>query len=539
MGLKIGIGLGQSKAKGMSMGGALLSYFKMGQPVGNLDIATLIEPSGMTYAPRPENVSYLWSVQDSGAAASLIAVNKASAALAGTWAVTGAANVDWESMTSFRLAGVNYIVAGDIGNNGNGLNTRGAGIDLILYRCVEPVITGGNGNIGGAEIIQCVYPAGNIPAHRDCEAIFADPATGDIYFINKRVTPVPVYRLAYQAAYVGIQTLTYLGTMTADATFNTISTCISGNNGYVTDACISPDGKEILVRSYDSIYYWKRTPSETIFASLQRAYNRELIHEYVGGGGGPNNTVSTNPKFFHPTGEPQGECLTFDQAGRNFYTCSEFATDQADVAGAMRVNPLFRYDRVSQAPTVYTFQQGLNGYVGAKDTFVDSAAPLVSNAAALSVVMDYDYSAFPTINRTRQSFFRWDVSSIPSTKRVIAAYIEFYIGNEGKQFELHEVFDPWADTLLWAESQALLIGNFITQFGTTQGNAIALDVYVGFIRVNLPLTLAQFWVSNLGSNQGIRGSGGSQEQTGDGLQVDSSKSATQARKPKLVIVCTD
>lgn len=547
MGLKIGIGIGASKARGLASGGVLVPYFKIGLNVGDLAIATLPEPSGLTFSTRPENTNYLWTIQDSGAAANFTAINKATAASSGNWSVTGAANVDWESCTS--IASLQKIIAGDVGNNANAANSKGAGIDLILYRCNEPIITGGNGNIAApdVEIIQCVFPAGNLPAHRDVEAIFADPLTGDVYIVTKRITPVKLYKLAYAVSYAGIQTLTFVGDLTADATFNTISTTVSGNNGYVTDACISPDGSEIILRSYSALYYWKRTSVESIFQALSRTYNRILTEEYVGGGGGPENTASTNPKFFHPEGEPQGESVTFDRSGRNFYTCSEFVSGQADPANVSfnrRRNPLFKYDRLSSAPTIYQFQNGAfptAGYAGCKDTFVDETTPAQQNNAAISLVLDLDYSTYPTITRHRETFIRWDTSAIPIGKTVVAAFFDFYIGNEGKQIAFYPILEAWNEaTITWTTNGSTLLidtlNSSVFMYGTTQGAGLALDAYVGICRVQVPLSLAQMWVNNPSANFGVMGTGGPEESTGDGLQIDSSEGVTQARKPKFTIV---
>lgn len=525
---------------------ALNPYFKLGVSVGNISTATLPEPSGIFYGLRSENENYLWAIADSGASASFIAINRNTAAVSGVWAVTGATNVDWEAMTGYSMGSNNFIVACDVGNNANTVNSRGTGIDVILYRCKEPAITGSNGTIGApdVEIIQCVYPAGNTPALRDCEAAIADPDTGKIYLPLKRTSPVPVYSLPYAASYSGIQTLTYEGTMTADSTFNTISTTVTGNNGYATDACISSNGQEIIVHSYDSLYYWKRNKgSETIFAALNRVYDAKLTEAYVGGGGGADNTASTNPKYFHPEGEPQGEDVTFDKAGVNFYTTSEWASTQSDVSGARAVNPLFLYERLNRAPTILSLQTGTNGYAGVTDTFIDQATPAQQNDAATANVLDIDFSTYPTITRYRQTLLRFDLSSIPPNSTILSAYLTLYISNEGKQIALYRMLQTWnSATITWTSSGGILMDNVEASstpgaiYGTNQTGAVALDAYVGFCRINVPSATIQAWVSNSAVNFGWMGTGGPTETTGDGLQIDSAEGATASRRPKLTIV---
>lgn len=540
MGLGIGIGIGAAKARGLSSGrpAALLPYFQIGLSVGNLDLART-EISDLAAPVKAANDAYIWAIED-GNLPRFAAVNKATAAMAGNWTLDAVVANDVEAMASAKVGANNWLWLGDVGDNANAAAT------IKIHRCSEPTITGSNGNLTGSEVITatCQYPAGNVPTHKDCECILADPATGDIYVITKRITPIKIYRLPFLASYVGTQDLEHLGNLTNNAALNTISTTVSGNNGYVVGGTISPDGTEIFLKSYDAIYYWKRVGSETILQALQRAPDRKMVEEYVGGGGGANNTVSTNRKFFHPTGEPQGEAICLDRQGVNLYTCSEFVSDQADPAGARRVNPLFKYNRLTKVPTVSKFQNGAfptAGYAGCVDTFIDQAAPAQTNGAAVSLVMDLDFSAYPAISRKRNTFIKWDLTSIPVTAVVRAAYVEFYIGTEGKQCALYNILESWNPvTVSWSTGTIRDDegGSGFPQviYGTTQGVGIALDVYVGFCRINLPLALVQEWISNPPSNEGLSGTGGPEQQDGDGLQVDSSESATQARKPMITVV---
>lgn len=515
-----------------------LPYWQIGQSVGNLDI-THTEFSELSASVRDENVGFLWAIED-GNLPKFVAIHKATAALAGTWTLEGIAANDVESCASALIAGNPLLYLGDTGDNANAAAT------IKIHRVPEPVVTGANGNIAAGTIITatCAYPVGNVPTHKDVECILADPATGDVYIITKRITPVKMYRLPFLGAYPGTTNLEFSGNLTADATFNVISTTVSGNNGYVTGGSISPNGEEIVLRSYSALYYWKRETGETIVAALQRAPNRVLTHEYVGGGGGANNTASTNRKFFHPTGEPQGEAIAFDRDGVNLFTCSEFVSDQADVAGARRVNPLFRFNRLSEVPVVRSFQTGVSptaGYAGCADTFVDQTTPAQTNGSAVSLVMDLDYSVFPAVSRARATFIKWDISEIPTDETVVAAYIDFWLNTEGKQFALYKILESWnAATANWDTGVIRddAGGSGVPQviYGTTQGVGVALDVYLGFVRVNLPLALVQEWVSNPASNFGLSGTGGPEEATGDGVQIDSSEGATAARRPKLTIV---
>jgi hypothetical protein len=68
----------------------------------------------------------------------------------------------------------------------------------------------------------------------------------------------------------------------------------------VVSAAISPDGKEILVKTYTNIFYYSRTAGESIGTTLQKRY-KNLPYKM----------------------EPQGEAVSFALDGSGFFTVSE------------------------------------------------------------------------------------------------------------------------------------------------------------------------------------------------------------------------
>lgn len=194
--------------------------YYQGVAAGNLS-TSFPEPSGIARPNEPANRAFLWMLQDSGGPSSLLAVNASDASTAGSWQVgtSPAANVDWEDFCSARVGGVNYLYVGDTGDNASSRDT------IIIYRCIEPVITGSNGTIPDANIttITCQFPAPNLPAHKDCECIMADPRDGTLYFITKRIFPAKIYSLPHQASYAGTQTLTYVGSLAADSSATSLT----------------------------------------------------------------------------------------------------------------------------------------------------------------------------------------------------------------------------------------------------------------------------------------------------------------------------
>lgn len=218
----------------------------------------------------------LWVEQDGGNAPAMTLLGY-DGKIKGTVAIS-ATNRDWEEMAigPGPTAGVNYIYMGDIGDN-NG-NTP----ILQIYRFPEP--TSANATVTQYERINFRYPDGP----RDAEAMFVDPATRDIYIISKREPNVHLYRVAYPQNINEITVAELLGTM---------------NMTFVTGAAISPDGSEIMVRTYTEVRYWKRDNGQSIADALQRGNSRSLPYRV----------------------EPQGEAVCFDRTATGYFTLSERA----------------------------------------------------------------------------------------------------------------------------------------------------------------------------------------------------------------------
>lgn len=501
-----------------------------GVNVGNLS-TTYTEYSGLASANRRENYGYLWAIED-GATAYVIAINARTGAAAGQWTLSGiGAPSDTEDLSSAIVNGVPYIYHADTGDNANARAT------IIITRAVEPIITGSNGTIAAGDIhqITCQFPGANIPSHKDLECIIVDPLTGDIYFITKRITPVLCYRLPHQQVYSGTQTLEYMGQLTADATFNTLSTTRSGNNGYVTGGSIHPKGTEIVLRSYRSLYHFPRNPlTQTVIAALQQTPS--LIGGYVGGG-------LASPIATHPSGEPQGEALThqreLDGDARSIFTCSEYLATDGSTASAY---PLYRYDRIDwQKVTEVSFQTGVSptaGYAGTTDTYIDSGAAGSDFSAAASLVCDYDWTSFPTTpSRTRAALLKFDLSSIPAGARIVRAALRLYINTEGLGMRLFRMLTSWSGTSTWTslsggvslddvEAKSTADAYLLTPVGS------GLDTYVGYVELQVPVATIQDWVNNASVNHGWYITG-PLESTGDGVQIDSAEGVTANRRPEL------
>jgi len=260
-----------------------LAEFTIGPPqqVGTISDTTLGEISGLV-ASR-SNADALWVHNDSGDLARFFAMSR-SGDLLGTFPLAGAMAIDWEDIAiGPKTGGGNYLYLGDIGDN-NAVRTS-----ISVHRVLEPQTTiGGSIPPSSIQTLSLKYPNGA----RDVESMFADPVSGDLFFITKRLFTPEVYSVpasAFEAA-SGIATLTPLGAF---------STLPFG----ATAADISPDGRFILVRSSSRLIaprLYERLPGQSVADALRVA--------------GTSFTLGT---------ESQGEAIGWAADGKSFYTTSE------------------------------------------------------------------------------------------------------------------------------------------------------------------------------------------------------------------------
>ncbi len=240
------------------------------------------EISGMADSrSQPGN---LWTHQDSGSPAQLTLLGY-DGKVKGNVRIPNFNNRDWEELAlgPGPKENTNYLYIGDIGDN------NGQTDILQIYRLPEPANL--QTPVTQVERINFRYPDG----YHDAEAMFVDPQTGDIYIVSKREDNKRLYRLKYPQN---------INEVTVAETFGELPSFGQGLSGYVTAGAISPDGSEILLRTYAGVYYWKRNAGQSIADALQHGSWRSLVHR----------------------SEPQGEAICFDKDGKGFFTLSERAT---------------------------------------------------------------------------------------------------------------------------------------------------------------------------------------------------------------------
>jgi hypothetical protein len=498
-----------------------LPYWYGGVSIGNAPTTSAWqELSGGDICRRPENLGYALLVSD-GPANAINAIRLSDAAPMGTITVTGAPTTylpsDWEELSSAKIDGVSIFCIGDYGDNPN---TRSS-FNLIFFP--EPVITGSNITVSsGVQVVNCVFPAANMPTHKDCEATIFDPVSKKVFILTKRDAVQKIYSLAYQASYTGQQTLTYEGTMWSLPSSTTVP--LAATACYAVGACISSDGTEILVKNYSNVYRFARDrATQTVPQALASA--GVLVPSYVGGG-------SNTPKKSHPNAEPQGETIFFSANSKDYYTASEYLTSEGSSPTQF---PIFKYVRATKTPTVTSFQKGVSpsaGYTGVTDTYIWQTNPTTVRGTETTFVVDITPGT-PTDDR--RALLKFDLSSIPTNATVLYAKLRLYINVEGQGWSWHRVLIPWDENSTHTSLGGISADGIKAVIAPSSKNGVNLDGVAGqFVIDNIKTSDVQYMVANPAQNFGWLGIN-LDTATGDGIQFDSSQSVTAARRPELTV----
>lgn len=245
--------------------------------MGEVNIA---EASGIAWSIK--NPGTIWAHNDSGNTNELFLLEAATGKTLCRFQVTGSINLDWEDMevSTGPVDGESYIYIADTGDN---FELRR---NYTIYRFIEPVYDPAFEGKSiplenhGLDRIRFDYPDGS----HDTEAMLVDPSTKDIFLITKSDVVSMLYVVPYP------QPINELFPIFKAGEFSFRR---------ATAANSSTDGKKVVIKNREVIFYWEKTGDESMI---------ELL--------------STNPKKAPYLGEPIGEAICFDPEN-NYFTLSE------------------------------------------------------------------------------------------------------------------------------------------------------------------------------------------------------------------------
>lgn len=249
--------------------------FEIGKPLAELTDKRLEELSGI--AESVNNPGLFWIQNDGGNGARVFLINK-KANIKLTCVLKGIENRDWEDIAvgPGPEEGKTYIYIAEIGDNKAVYPLK------HIYRFEEPVM----GSEKKIEIDKIDTLTFRLPGDRkDTETLLLDPQTKDLYVVSKREEPVHLYKISFPYS--------TSDTITADSVLTIPLTQLTAGE-------ISPNGKEIVLKNYDDIFYYKREEGKSIIETLKQ-----------------------KPEVLAYDPEPQGEAITWARDGSGFYTASE------------------------------------------------------------------------------------------------------------------------------------------------------------------------------------------------------------------------
>ena len=246
-----------------------IEEFGKGTSIGLVSALVGNEISGLVSSRQLSDV--LWVHNDSGDSAKIYAINSQGEHLA-TVNLRGAKAFDYEDIA---IDAQNRLYVADIGDNAKIRES------IQIYRFEEPIDIKSSIDVT-PEVINLYYP----DRSHNAETLFIDPIDGSLYVLTKtRKENSLLFKV--QPPLTGSMKLEKV------QSFNF--------NGELTTAGdISPNGKLIMIRTYDHIYIWRRPIENSIVESMD-----------------------SQPISWPVQTEKQGEAVAFTANGENYLTISE------------------------------------------------------------------------------------------------------------------------------------------------------------------------------------------------------------------------
>jgi len=247
---------------------------------GNSVQAEINEASGIVASRKYPGL--LWTHNDSGDKPRLFLI-KPDGDLVATVYLEDVFNRDWEDIAAYNDKAENkyFLFVGDIGDN------RAIYDYKYIYRIEEPTIDISKTEqlifVKDVEKIVYQYADGS----RDAETLLFDPIDKNLYLISKREKQVGLYLFTPGFNWGDTLYIEKIATLP-------LSYAVAGD--------VSPDGKEIIIKNYDQIFYWRRAANESLA-----------------------DVLAKEPLGLPYKKEKQGESLAWNLNASGYYTLSEQA----------------------------------------------------------------------------------------------------------------------------------------------------------------------------------------------------------------------
>ena len=257
--------------------------FEARKITGKVQFSEATEISGIIASRAHPGV--LWAHNDSGDTARLLALDSTGTHL-GEFHLEGVEAVDWEDITIGQDpdTGDEIIYVGDIGDN------PGTRSSVTIHKIIDPWITAVNGIIPANAITSTTIEYPDQP--RDAEALFIDPWSNELYILTKRESRQVLYRVPNDVP-SGSTGVAEIVLVLPTPPFGSV-------RDNIVAADISPDGYEVIVKTYLQMLYWQREDGQSLI---------ELLAQ--------------DPMSAPYTMERQGEAVAWDAEGSGYFSIPE------------------------------------------------------------------------------------------------------------------------------------------------------------------------------------------------------------------------
>ncbi|HEY3237371.1 MAG TPA: hypothetical protein VGJ84_21810 [Polyangiaceae bacterium] len=260
--------------------------------MGRIENSELTEVSGIAASRTRDGALYVHN--DSGDSPRFFAIDRQGHTLLEI-GIPIPSWIDCEDIAVGPAPGVAHAVyLGDIGDNAARESRPSPRSEIQVYRVPEPAelanAKGGRIRLPKVDTLRFVYP----DKPHDAETLMIDPVSGDLFIVTKESDGRSVVFLAAAPLTAGgPRALTPVGGLAfggADLP----------GNGQATGGDISPSGDAIVIRTYSTVFLWRRAAGQNV-----------------------GDALKGRPQALPTATEPQGEAVGFAADGNGFFTASE------------------------------------------------------------------------------------------------------------------------------------------------------------------------------------------------------------------------
>ncbi|PSL29740.1 hypothetical protein [Chitinophaga ginsengisoli] len=250
--------------------------------LGIVQSPAIAEASGI--AASKSLPGHYWTHNDSGNKPEVFLLDN-KGQLVSTIHLEAVFNRDWEDIAEGvgPVPHKQYVYVGDIGNNVQiDLRTR------ILRFPAPTEVPGKKMNIN-PDVLHVAFADGP----RDAETLMVDPIGRWLYIVSKREKAVGIYKASLdfkdgdRAVFHKVGTLPYT---------------------WITAGDISQDGRHIVIKDLNKIYYWHRNAEESVEAAMSR---EAVILPYVPEKQGEGVTISVDNSGYITISEGKSPAVNF------------------------------------------------------------------------------------------------------------------------------------------------------------------------------------------------------------------------------------